>query len=328
MTLLSDYLGAVGTYLHGRHRRDILRELEENLRSQIEEREAELGSAAHRAGTAGTVCSRTAPRSWWPAATDRRHGTLTFGRQLIGPEFFPIYVRVLLANWIISTLVHGGIAVSGAGSGTPWLFLKSVAVQFVIVTAIFCVVDLLQRRSGGVPPSLGDHGTSFPPVYMREVPRWQSLWGFLAWVLLSVWWALIPAVPALLVGTAAAYIRVAAAWDTFYWPTLLLLLAGVVQRAVNYARPDWNWLLPVTRLGINTVALALVYPMSRAYPYFAAFAGDPSGVADSVARGLNATAWWTLVAGFSVFFFSQIALNGWQCVQHVRFLQRQRQEQS
>lgn len=327
MTLLSDYLGAVGTYLHGRHRRDILRELEENLRSQIEEREAELDRPLTEPELQALLLTHGTPLVV-AGRYGSRHGTLTFGRQLIGPEFFPIYVRVLLANWIISTLVHGGIAVSGAGSGTPWLFLKSVAVQFVIVTAIFCVVDLLQRRSGGVPPSLGDHGTSFPPVYMREVPRWQSLWGFLAWVLLSVWWALIPAVPALLVGTAAAYIRVAAAWDTFYWPTLLLLLAGVVQRAVNYARPDWNWLLPVTRLGINTVALALVYPMSRAYPYFAAFAGDPSGVADSVARGLNATAWWTLVAGFSVFFFSQIALNGWQCVQHVRFLQRQRQEQS
>jgi len=209
----------------------------------------------------------------------------------------------------------------------PRAFLASVTVQFIVITSIFCVVDFLQRRSGGVPPSLGDHGTRFPPAYLREVPRWQSLSGFVVWAALCAWWSLIPSMPALLVGTAARYVQVASGWGSFYWPVLLLLLAGVAQRAVNYARPDWNWLLPVTRLGINAVALFLVYPMSQAYPYFAAI-GSPFGGGELVARGLNLTGWWTLVAGFSVYFLTQVVVNAWQCVQHARVFQRQRQEQS
>jgi len=324
MTLLADYLHAVGTYLHGRHRRDILAELEENLRSAIEEREADLGRALTEPELQALLLAHGSP----VAVAGRygaQQGTFTFGRQLIGPEFFPIYIRVLVGNWVISALIHGGIALSRADTDEPWMFLNSIVVQFAIVTVIFCVVDLLQRRSGGVPPSLADH-TRFPPTYLRQIPRWQSWSGGVAWVLLSVWWALIPIAPVLLVGSAARYVHVAPAWDGFYWPVLLLLLAGVAQRAVNYVRPDWNWLLPVTRLGINAIALALVYPMSRAYPYFVAVAGQAG--ADAVVRGLNTAGWWTLVAGFSVFFLSQIGVNGWQCLQHVRFLQRQRQEQS
>ena len=325
MTLLNDYLGAIGTYLHGRQRADILRELEENLRSQIEERESELERPLTEPELQALLLAHGTPLDV-AGRYGSHHGTLTFGRQLIGPEFFPLYVRVLLANWVISVLVHGGLALSLATADEPRMFFTSIVVQFVIVTTIFCVVDLLQRRSGGVPPALGDHGARFPPVHLREIPRWQSLSGFIAWALLSAWWALIPWEPGLLVGTARRYVEVAPGWGAFYWPVLLLLLAGVAQRAVNFVRPDWNWLLPVTRLAINAVALALVYPMSRAYPYFAAVADDAS--ARAVAGGLNASAWWTLVAGFSLFFLSQIALNGWQCVRHARFLHRQRQEQA
>jgi hypothetical protein len=323
MKLLQAYLDAIGQYLRGRQRQDILRELEENLRSEIEEREAELERPLTDPEVQALLLAHGTPLTV-AARYGSPQGTLTFGRQLIGPEFFPIYIRVLIANWIISAVIHAGIALSPIDLDEPRPFLTAVFVQFVVVTVIFCVVDLLQRRSGGVPPSLGDPGR-FPPTYMREIPRWQMRAGFACWLVVCAWWALIPTYPMLLIGTAARIVALSPAWDTFYWPILLLLLAGLAQRAANYVRPDWNWLLPVTRVAINAIGLALIYPIHRSYPYFQAVRFGSLG-ADAVARGLDTVTWWAVVAGFSLFLLSQIVVNGWMCVQHVRFLQRQREE--
>jgi hypothetical protein len=188
------------------------------------------------------------------------------------------------------------------------------------------VVDFLQRRSGGVPPALASQG-QFPPTYLREVPRWQSVNGFAAWLVVTIWWALIPSYPWLVIGGAADFVQPGPAWHTFYWPILLLLVAGLAQRAANYVHPEWNWLPPVTRLAINTIGLALIYPIHLSGPYFTATTLLGSGPA-AVARVFDVMTWWVAVAGFSVFLFSQVALNGWVVLQHARFHQRQRKEQA
>jgi hypothetical protein len=326
MRLLTVYLDAVGNYLHVRGRRDILRELEENLRSQIEDQESELGRPLTEREQQALLLAHGTPLEV-AARYGGHQGTLTFGRQLIGPEFFPIYRMVLFANWIISAMIHGGIALSRVEVDEPRGFFVAAGVQFVVITTIFCVVDLLQRRSGGIPPALGDNHGQFPPTYLRDVPRWQSFNGLLAWLAVSAWWALIPWYPVVIIGTAADFVQLSPAWGTFYWPILLLLLAGVAQRATNYFRPEWNWLPPVTRLGINLIGLLLLYPIHLSSPYFTSMSALGSGAA-AVARALDAMTWWVIVAGFSVFLLSQVALNGWVCFQHARFHQRRRKEQA
>lgn len=323
MRLLTVYLQAVGNYLHVNGRRDILRELEENLRSRIEDQEEELGRPLTEREQQTLLLAHGTPLEV-AARYGGHQGTLTFGRQLIGPEFFPIYRMVLFANWIISAMVHGGLALSRAQVEEPKAFFIAALIQFVVITAIFCVVDILQRRSGGVPPALGDNPGQFPPTYLRDVPRWQSLHGFLSWLVLTIWWALIPSYPMLIIGTAADFVQLSPAWGIFYWPILLLFLAGLAQRAANYLHPEWNWLLPVTRLGINVIALLLIYPIHLSRPYFL---GSRAG-SESVAHVFDAMTWWAVVAGFSFFFLTQIAVNGWMCICHARFLQRQRKEQA
>ena len=139
MKLLTVYLDAVGNYLHVRGRSDILRELEENLRSRMEDRESELGRPlTEREQQALLLEHRTALEV--AARYGGHKGTLTFGRQLIGPEFFPIYRMVLFANWIISAMIHGGMALSRVQIDEPRAFFVAAGVQFVVITVIFCVV--------------------------------------------------------------------------------------------------------------------------------------------------------------------------------------------
>jgi len=325
MKLLTVYLDAIGNYLHVRGRGDILRELEENIRSRMEDRESELGRPLTEREQQALLLEHGTPLEV-AARYGGHQGTLTFGRQLIGPEFFPFYRIVLFANWIISAVIHGGMALSRVQVDEPKAFFVSAAVQFVVITSIFCVVDFLQRRSGGVPPALHGHG-QFPPTYLRDVPRWQSFNGFLAWLVIAAWWALIPSYPWLAIGSAASFVQLGPAWSTFYWPILLLLGAGLAQRAANYVHPEWNWLPPVTRLGINVIGLALIYPIHASGPYFVATNVLGSGPA-AVARAFDVMTWWVAVAGFPVFLFSQVALNGWIVSQHARFHQRQRKEQA
>ena len=97
MDLLERYLQAVSFFLPRRQQDDIVRELSENLRSQMEDRAEEL----HRPLTEDEQ-----------ADILRRHGhpMLVAGRyrahqQLIGPVFFPLYVFALKAGLGVALLV-------------------------------------------------------------------------------------------------------------------------------------------------------------------------------------------------------------------------------
>jgi len=326
MTLLAQYLKTVGMYLPGKERADIIRELGENLQAEMDEREAELGRPLTEPEQQEFLLGHGNPMIV-AGRYGGEHRAVSFGRQLIGPELFPLYIRVLLGNWIISAIVHAGIAFSSADANEPRPFFLAVTAQLVIITAIFSAIDLLQRRSRSLELEAMPRTWRFPPPYLQTIPRWQSRSGFIVWVLASAWWAAIPYAPALLIGGARTYVKFAPVWSTYYWPVLFLMLAGVAQRAANYVRPDWNWLPPVMRLGISLISLALLYPMAMSGPYFIPI--PAAGVAaERVAEGLNVATRVTIVWGLSITFLIWAAMYAAQCVQHARFLRRQRLEAS
>src|ERR1700691_5600325 len=87
MELLDRYLQAVGFWLPQPQKRDIIAELAEDIRSQIEEKESELGRTLDDAELEAILKRRGAPllvaESYLPQ------------RSLIGPLLFPIYRLVL-----------------------------------------------------------------------------------------------------------------------------------------------------------------------------------------------------------------------------------------
>src|ERR1700724_2821832 len=96
MELLDRYLQAIEFWLPKRQRQDIIAELSEDLRSQIEEKETELGrkledgegeAILKRWGSPLAVASRYRPQQY-----------------LIGPTLFPIY-RFVLAVSLIGCVV-------------------------------------------------------------------------------------------------------------------------------------------------------------------------------------------------------------------------------
>src|SRR5258708_21182913 len=95
MELLDRYLQAIEFWLPKRQRQDIITELSEDLRSQVEEKETELGrkledaeveAILKRCGSPLEVASRYRPQQY-----------------LIGPTLFPIY------RFVLAVFLDGGV---------------------------------------------------------------------------------------------------------------------------------------------------------------------------------------------------------------------------
>lgn len=144
MDLLDRYLRQVRSALPADDRDDITRELGENLRAQLDDRADALG----RPLTA--VEEREVLAAFGhPLAVASRFRTdqpsVAFGRRLIGPVVWPVYLRVLLLS---IGLTAAGAALSLLLDRDAWSLgvagsriVGPVAIAFLIVTGVFAVID-------------------------------------------------------------------------------------------------------------------------------------------------------------------------------------------
>ena len=281
MNLLQNYLNAVRAYLpRSVDQKDILSELSAHLQIKFEEREEELGRSLTEDEQAEVLSQYGTP-----VVVAGRYGAtsqgLSFGRQLIGPEIFLLYRRVLLAQLLL-TLVVGTILRMLGAFGGRWTGMVGIMVtQFALTTTIFIAIDAFKQRSESRA------GWNFPPAYLQPVPRWQSISGFVCLSVVALWWALVPYAPVLMLGSAVNRIELAPGWTAFYWPVLLPLLIGGTQRLITFVEPRKSWLQSFTRLVTNAWGVALVYPFMLATPYVVPIAGAGG---DQLAARINSGA--------------------------------------
>lgn len=104
MELLDRYLQTIRSYLPDEEKDDIIQELSENLRSQMEDKEAELGRPLNEADVEAILKGHGQPLVVAGRyRQDKR--SFAFGKQLIGPILFPFYTKVLSFNLGITSLV-------------------------------------------------------------------------------------------------------------------------------------------------------------------------------------------------------------------------------
>ena len=324
MALLDHYLKAVRIYLPATpDKDDILVELAEHLRVKLDERADELGRSLTEFEQEAVLAEHGNP-----SVVAGRYGAsnlgFSFGWQIIGPELFPLYSRILLAQCALIVVVVTAVDVYlQRRLGSPARYLVPMAVQGFIMTTIFACIDRLQRRSRATAGESA--GWSFPPPYLQDVPRWQSKAGALCHGLFCAWWIALPVAPVLVFGSAADHLRFGPAWTTFYWPLLMLSLIGLAQRLATWARPEWNWLQSVTRLAINGAAVALVYPILQAYPYVLPVDASHAG-AIAGARDISGLIWWSLLTGVGLYWLVNAGFHAYLCVQHLAYARRRRRD--
>jgi hypothetical protein len=322
MELIDSYLRAVRRYLPRAQRNDIVAELSVELRSQIEEKQTELGRGLTDVEQMAIFKKQGDPMS--VAMRYRRQGrSLSIGWELIGPELFPAYLILLSCNMAIAVVVIACFLIFNHIPLTLRAFLIPLLMEVVIVTLVFILLNFLRGFLGRKL----SQSWMWPPAelaHLLPLPRWYSATGFAACGLLTLWWLLIPHFPRLVLGDAAPELKFTPDWHRYYVPILAVMLIGAGQRAVNVIRPDWNWLLPMGRF-VADGAGAVVMFFFRTHTLVVAAGETSSAAQQHLAQTVNARLVFGLFGPWLWIYLAITALvYGWYCLPYIRrFVHRQ-----
>jgi hypothetical protein len=266
MALIDRYLQAVKFWLPRDKKDDIIAELAEDLRSQIEEKESDLGHPLSddevepilkRCGAPIAVAERYLPQ-----------------RSLIGPALFPIYsvvIRALflyflfpwLLLWIVISIIspdfradHPGLAL--IASLEPWWIACTHALFFN--TLAFALLDRSQMRSQLVNTW---NPRSLPPVQSRNhIPRSSTVFELTTSVLALVLW--------LQMGFSHRVFHVfgldivlSQSWPYFFWALTTISAASIFLSCMNVGNPRWTHAKACLRLGLDCTSWMLMYWLFR-----------------------------------------------------------------
>jgi hypothetical protein len=325
MEILDSYLRAVKRYLPRAQSNDIIKELSEDLRAQLDEKQAATGRPLNDEemmaffklhGDPMTVARRY--------RQDNR--SLSLGWELIGPELFPMYSILLTVNLtitiaavtIISLIMHAPLNVDA--------FIVPVLAQIICLTVVFTLLNLVRRKY--------PQPWYYPPAElapMLPVSRWYSIAGLVMWTPVIAWWLALPHFPQLILGSSAAHLKLAPTWHRFYVPMLLLLVASVAQRVISLFRPNWTWLIPVTRLVINGAGVPILYGLMFKSGALVVVADGVQNAAQyqHLAENVNGTLRWGILGPWLWFYMGISAIiYGYYCIPHLRRLIRRTRGQA
>lgn len=264
MKLLDRYLHAVRFFLPRNQQDDIVRELSENLISQFEDREAELGRPLNEDEQADILRGHGHPM--WVAGTYRSQ------KHLIGPALFSIYLVVLKLGLAIAALVSvllafANILVHGQAIrhlGEAVVAYPSLALTvFAITTLVFAALDLAQTR---LRLKAKWDPRRLPDIFRPEErsSRLKSAGELIFTGAAVVWLLLIPQNPALVLGPFASFVDLAPIWSMVYLPILALCVLTGVLAALNFVRPRLTRSRSISRIALHAATFFLYATLFRA----------------------------------------------------------------
>ena len=281
MELLDRYLKAVGKCLPESQRDDILKELSEDIRSEMEDKENELQRPLTKSEQETILKQRGNPLVL--ASRYRQdHRTVAFGRQLIGPVLFPFYTKVLSFNLGLTFLILGSIffalAMSGQKISAREIIVNCVLQLFLQLGVVTLIFSLIEKHLTKHPDrwNLGVIGGVHLDLNIEEnirvkidggaqqVSRFESASIIVACGVALIWLASVQSHPFLIFGPAALFLRLAPVWHQVYWPFVLLLAAEIVRAGVNLVRPNWTRFRAIGQIAIHIGILAVAYVVLRA----------------------------------------------------------------
>jgi hypothetical protein len=264
MQLLERYLQAVKFWLPKEQKEDIIAELSEDIRSQIDEKEIELGRKLNEVELESILKQRGRPILVANRYLPQEH--------LIGPVLFPIYRLVLkivmlcyvvpwTVTWIALLIFNSGYAAKFVGHswvealGYLWASLWSTAFLAAgIVTLIFAILERVQLKSHFLEEW---NPRKLPPVNNPNViRRFNSILELAANMIFCVWWTAHMSSNVVL-NEVNLRISLAPAWRYFFWGFLLIALINIALAIANLARPYWTARRATFRLVTDIAGSAL-----------------------------------------------------------------------
>ncbi len=265
--LIDRYLQAVRFWMPKTKKQDdLLSELGEDLRSQVEDRQEELGRDLDQAEV-----SEILKRCGAPMVVASRLGPQ---RHLIGPTLFPIYAFVLkmVLGWIlvpVFVFIIGPINFANSGDwgsaigatiSNLWgaLFL-SAGIITLVFAALERTASLDGKKGAGILACKWDPA-KLPPLQKQErKSTFVQTFSELAFNVFGfVWLLMVPNHHWMILGPAASFLEPAPLWRTFYFAFLFLTGAVIIRLGVALARPQWEWFPPLAQLAQTAVSLVIV----------------------------------------------------------------------
>jgi hypothetical protein len=270
--LLHRYLHAVGFWLPRKQKQDIIAELSEDLHSQIEEKEAELGRKLSECDLEAMLKQRGRPvlvaNHYLPQ------------QYLIGPMLFPIYRFVLvivttfyLATWIVVALglmifnsayraehVHGGWM---KGVFSLWVaFWPAALFALGVITLVFAVLERVNAKSR----FLEEWEPSELPAVRdpNQIPRSSSVVELTMLTAFCVWWIGYMSSP-IVINRPDVRIVLSPVWQYFFWGFGLIALANIPISAVNLIRPYWTIVRASLRLVTDLAGSVMICLLLKAH---------------------------------------------------------------
>jgi hypothetical protein len=268
LELVDRYLQAVRFWLpKTRRQEDLLAELGDDLRSQIEDKESEL----HRPLDKGEI-SEILKHCGAPMVVASRLGPK---RYLIGPTLFPIYQFVLkmVLLWILVPVFFFIVGlVNLANSNGDWGQAIVTTMSglwsgtFVAAAVITLVFAILERTHAIADITCKWDPSSLPPLEKTERSKsfFQTNCELAFNVFGFVWLLLIPHHPFLVLGPASGFLSPGPIWQSFYLPIVLLAAAVIVRYSIILARPRWGAFPLWSRIVQAVLTLMLVNAMINA----------------------------------------------------------------
>jgi len=323
MELFDRYLKCVGALLPSAHKADILEELSDDIHSQAEEKEAELGRPLFIEEQSAILKAEG-----HPLQVAMRYRNLN-QRQLISPLLFPaywfalkvIFVIVCVSQFVVSTIVvlSGGDAhqIVDTFLNIPRGFIP----VFAWVTIAFAVFDYLQAKMGWIEQWSSKWNPADLPAIRADRPAPKPLHkifqivmsvGFLLYLLVA------HHVPYLFFGPAASMVDAGPSWHRVYWPLVAFVTAGIVIQSVGLLRPVWRWFAPASEIAMNIVGLVLLRLALKLPPDWVI----PHGAVEmpkyvAMATVVNQSVFWSIF-GLSIGLAIAILVDGWKLFVKIR----------
>jgi hypothetical protein len=259
MELLDRYLQAVRGYLLRNRRDEIVKELGDNILSQMEDKAAELGRPLNQSEQAAIL-----RQHGHPLLAAARYRRLPL-QQLIGPTLFPLYWYLLQAVVLFVAAFHAvlGVVLSlvrnsvfagmAAAWGSFWIWALAA------VGALTLGFGLIEYFGGGKVPFT----ETFDPLELPEVkrsapPRANALAELVIGGLFLVGWPVFLHSPAPAFASSSP-VRLAPVWWHFEIPMLLVLVLGMAAAYAALVRPQYPRLRAALRLATNVAGIATCY---------------------------------------------------------------------
>lgn len=285
MELIERYLQAVRFALPQPQRDDIIKELRDNILSQVEEKEAELGHPLGEDEQAGLLKKLGSPMQLASRYRKQQH--------MIGATMFPIYWKVLKASLGLAFLVLVAASIATAAAGKTLMESLGVLLRYpsvALLTFAWITLTFSALEFFGARLRLKDNWDprKLPPL-AKHSPRKSSfelITQLLLQTIFGVWWLAGLHYQYLIFGPGIAFLHFAPVWQSIYPLFVVMVLVDVSITAAMLAWPQWAQGRSVSRLVMSALGLVVLYFLINAPELFVP-ADASAAQLQALAKGIN-----------------------------------------